>query len=381
MVTLESSKLFSRLPAAELQALHKATQDVSFSRGQQIFREGDPGDGIYLVRTGRVQISAVLENGERHVFSEVLPGDVFGEMALLDDQPRSASASAEEESTVHFVPRREMVDLLKRSPELSLLLVQEISGRLREFNRQYIRKLLQAERMALVGRFASSIVHDLKNPLTIIRMSAELACSGEVTAGARETAQEQIGNQVERITSLVNDILDFTRGGPSRLDVKPLDYAEFVRALVKEFQGEMALRSVAVEYENAPPSVKVPLNPRRLSRVFYNLFGNAADAMPGGGAIRLRFRLSDRDVTTEIEDSGPGIAPEIVDHLFEAFVSFGKTKGTGLGLSIAQRIVEEHGGRLFARNQPGGGAVFCFTLPQMLSDRSGGSVGSDRSAR
>src|SRR5713101_1463681 len=112
MVTLESSKLFSRLPAAELQALHKVTQDISFSRGQQIFCEGDPGDGIYLVRTGLVQISAVLENGERHVFSEVLPGDVFGEMALLDDQARSASASAEQETTVHFVPRREMVDLL-----------------------------------------------------------------------------------------------------------------------------------------------------------------------------------------------------------------------------------------------------------------------------
>jgi len=159
MVTLESSKLFSRLPAAELQALHKVTQDISFAGGQQIFREGDPGDGIYLVRTGLVQISAVLENGERHIFSEVLPGDVFGEMALLDDQARSASASAEEETTVHFVPRPEMVNLLKRSPELSLLLVQEISGRLREFNRQYIRKLLQAERMALVGRFASSIVH------------------------------------------------------------------------------------------------------------------------------------------------------------------------------------------------------------------------------
>ncbi len=378
MVTLESSKLFSRLPAAELQALHKVTQEISFSRGQQIFKEGDPGEGIYLVRTGLVQISAVLENGERHVFSQVLPGDVFGEMALLDDQARSASASAEEETTVHFVPRQEMVNLLKRSPDLSLLLVQEISRRLREFNRQYISKLLQADRMALVGRFASSIVHDLKNPLTIIRMSAELVCSGEVTAEARETAQEQIGNQVERITSLVNDILDFTQGGPSELEVAPFDYAEFVRTLVEEFRGEMALKSVALEYENAPPAVKVPLNPRRLSRVFYNLFGNAADAMPGGGAIRLRFRLSDSQVATEIEDTGPGIASEIVDRLFEAFVSFGKPRGTGLGLSIAQRIVEEHGGRIFARNQAGSGAVFCFTLPRIASDGSDGSDGSNR---
>ena len=364
MVTLESSKLFSRLPAAELKALCEVTQQIVFARGQQIFQEGDPGDGIYVVKTGLVQISAVLENGERHVFSDVLPGDIFGEMAVLDNQPRSASASAEHETTVEFVPRQEMVNLLKRSPELSIMLVQEISGRLRDFNRQYIRKLLQAERMALVGRFASSIVHDLKNPLTIIGMSSDLACAGSATEETRKTAQERITKQVERITTMVNDILEFTRGGATKLEVSEFDYAEFVNALLEEFRSEVALKGIALEYDNAPPAVKVPLNPRRLSRVFYNLFGNAVDAMPDGGKIKLRFHLTPREVFTEIEDTGRGIAPEVIEHLFEAFVTFGKARGTGLGLSITQKIIEEHGGKISARNQPGGGAVFSFTLPR-----------------
>src|SRR2546421_9097342 len=192
MVTLESNKLFSQLPAAELQMLRKVAQEISFARGQQIFKEGDPGEGIYLVKAGLVQISAPLENGERHVFSQVGPGDVFGEMALLDNQPRSASAAAEQDTIAHFVPRQAMVDLHRRSPEASILLVQEISGRLREFNRQYIRKLLHAERMALVGRFASSIVHDLKNPLAIVRMSSELLGAADSTSEVRQAAQEQI---------------------------------------------------------------------------------------------------------------------------------------------------------------------------------------------
>jgi signal transduction histidine kinase len=90
---------------------------------------------------------------------------------------------------------------------------------------------------------------------------------------------------------------------------------------------------------------------------------NATDAMTGDGKIILRFSIKDNEVVTEIEDTGPGIAPEIADRLFDAFATFGKAHGTGLGLSICKKIVEDHHGRIFARNEPGRGAVFFFTLP------------------
>ena len=85
--------------------------------------------------------------------------------------------------------------------------------------------------------------------------------------------------------------------------------------------------------------------------------------MPGGGKIVVRFRVTDREVTTEVEDSGPGIAPEIADKLFDPFATFGKAHGTGLGLSICKKIVEDHRGRISARNETGRGAVFTFVLP------------------
>jgi signal transduction histidine kinase len=97
--------------------------------------------------------------------------------------------------------------------------------------------------------------------------------------------------------------------------------------------------------------------------VFYNLIHNATDAMPGGGKILVRFSVTGREVTTEIEDSGPGIAPEIANKLFDAFATFGKAHGTGLGLSICKKILEDHRGRISARNEPGRGAVFTFVLP------------------
>jgi len=111
------------------------------------------------------------------------------------------------------------------------------------------------------------------------------------------------------------------------------------------------------------PTVKLPLDPKRLRRVFFNLVHNATDAMPDGGTVSVRFRVSSTEVTTEVEDTGPGIAPEIADKLFEAFATFGKSHGTGLGLSICKKIVEDHGGRIWVQNQPGKGALFCFALP------------------
>jgi signal transduction histidine kinase len=364
MVTLETSKLFRQLPAAELKQLAVAARELRFAPGHEIFKEGDPGDGVYVVRAGVVQISAVIATGERRVFSRVAPGDFFGEMSVLDRQPRSACALAEGEVDVLFLPRAEMVGLLTRSPELCMTLLQEISRRVREFNQQYLREVLQAERMAVLGRFASSIVHDLKNPLAIIGIAAEMACQQGATADARRTAQGRILRQIDRITSMVNDILEFTRGTPVAVALLPCNYAEFLGGLLEELRREVARKSVTIEH--APlPQVKVGLHPQRLTRVLYNLVFNAADMMPGAGKVTFRFGVTDQEVITEVADNGPGIAPEIADRLFEPFATYGKDKGTGLGLSICRRIIEEHGGKISSRNDPAGGAVFTFTLPRI----------------
>lgn len=364
MVSLESSKLFAQLPAEELTRLSTAARELRLAPGEVIFKEGDPGDGLYVVLSGRVQIAATISGGERHVFSTVGPGDVFGEMAVLDNLPRSAQASAEGETIVAFVPREQFLDLLKNSPALSLTLVQEISRRLRDFNTQYVRKVLQVERLAVVGRFASTIVHDLKNPLAIIRVGTALTAAEKATAEDRQTARKRVEVQIERITSMVNDILDFTRGTPQQLILARLEFSAFIERVVSEFRPELNAKGISIDFENPPPETKLSLNPQRLSRAVYNIVFNAVDVMPDGGAIRMRFRETDSALVMEIEDSGPGIAPEIVDSLFEPFATYGKSKGTGLGLFIARRVVEEHGGTISAGNGSRGGAVFSIALPK-----------------
>src|SRR5262249_26215631 len=118
-----------------------------------------------------------------------------------------------------------------------------------------------------------------------------------------------------------------------------------------------------IELQGEVPAARIRLDARRFSRVFYNLIGNATDIMLSGGPIFLRCQLGQHEIITEIEDSGPGISPEIAGRLFQPFATHRKTKRTGLGLSICKKIVEEHGGKIWARSEPGHGAIFCFSLP------------------
>ncbi|RPI97727.1 MAG: hypothetical protein EHM39_09035, partial [Chloroflexi bacterium] len=359
------SKFFSQLDRGEIEALARMAREQSFPAGGEIFKEGSPGNGMYVVKEGRVEISAlVTNNNSRHIFSQVEPGEFFGEMAVLEDKVRSASAVAVQDTTVYFLPKPEVLELVERSPALALGLLREISNRLREFNRLHLREVLQAERLVIVGRFARSIVHDLKNPLNNIGLTAELAGLDQVDSETRQKAVTTIRQQVDRISEMISEILEFTQGPRPELVLPPVDYAQFARGVLEEIRPEASLKGVTLVLENDPPAVALLLHTKRLRRVFYNLIQNAAEAMPSGGQVRLRFKVDGAQVVTELEDTGPGIVPEMAGRLFEAFATHGKSHGTGLGLSICKRIVEDHHGWIATRREPGRGAIFAFGLPR-----------------
>jgi len=363
VVPLEHNTLCSHLNTEDLEKLRRIAREQTFRAGAEIFKEGDPGNGVYLVKDGLVEISVLGGQSGRYVFTEAGPGELLGEMAVIEDQPRSANAVARKETEVYFIPRKEILQLVEQSPGLALAFLKEVSHRLRGFNRQYLREVLQAERLSVVGRFARSIVHDLKNPLNIIGLTSEMAAMSGDTPETREKALRTIREQVDRINEMVGEILDFTQGTSPELVLPPIDFGRFMRDVLDQIRGEAALRSSSIEVENLSPSVMLPLNPKRLRRLLYNLVHNATDAMPHGGKIMVRFRMESGTVITELEDTGPGIAPQIAGQLFEAFATFGKSHGTGLGLSICKRIMEDHHGWITARNEPGRGAIFEFGLP------------------
>jgi len=328
-----------------------------------VFQEGDAGDGLYVIKEGSVQIAHVQAGEIRYMFSTLTPGDVFGEMAVVEDRPRSATALAAANTALYFIPRDEMRQLLQKSPVLAFNMLQMVSQRLRAFDELHLRERVQSESLALIGRFALGIVHDLKNPLSIIELCAEIFDMPDIQPEIKAQAQSRIRKQVDRISTMVSDILIYTEHMRHDRTLQPVKYRTFLEKLLPDLKAEAELKSAVIEFTGAAPETMVNLDARRLNRVFYNLVHNATDFMRNGGTIYIRSQEAGPEIITEIEDTGPGIAPEIASKLFQPFSTYGKTHGSGLGLSICKKIVEDHGGRIWVRHEPQRGATFCFALP------------------
>ncbi|MGV3773938.1 MAG: ATP-binding protein [Verrucomicrobiales bacterium] len=360
---LAESKLLRSLSEAELEVLRPSVQERQYGPGEVIFKEGDSGDGIYLVHEGNVQVAAIVGHEKRTVLTRIGPGDFFGEMAVLDQEPRSATVIAEHETFVSFIPRQVILKLIESSPRLAISLVREFSLRLRDFNRHFVQEALQAERLTLVGKFARSIVHDFKNPLGIVSLAAELLTMPQATTQMREKAAERIQKQVIRLGNMINELLEFTREPNLAVVLAPTTFADYLAQLVDDIAPELEGKGVQICLHPPVPQAMLLMDPQRLMHVFYNLFHNAAEAMPQGGLIHIRCRNHGHSLLVEVEDTGSGFAPEIVHRLFEPFATHGKAKGTGLGLSICKKIIEDHRGTITASSEPGHGAIFQITFP------------------
>ncbi|HWA86910.1 MAG TPA: HAMP domain-containing sensor histidine kinase [Opitutus sp.] len=347
----------------ELRAADRAGQRCHFAAGEIIFSAGDAGDGFYIVDRGRVEISASVGESETRVLATIGPDDFFGEMAILDEAPRSATARAELETDATFYSRAELLQILDQRPRLALDLVREFIARMRAINQKYLEEIIQVERLAIVGRFARMIVHDIRNPLAVIGIAAEVACSDMTPAPMRQKAQNRIAQQVTRVTDMLQELIAFTKADARPAEFTTVSFVRYMNPLAEEIGPEIASRNVRLVLADPPPDVPVRIQPKRLSRLFYNLLNNAIDEMPRGGAITLRFAIEDGELVIAVQDEGKGIAPEIAASLFKPFVTHGKEHGTGLGLMICKKIVEDHNGRIWATSEPGQGATFRFTLP------------------
>ncbi len=234
-------------------------------------------------------------------------------------------------------------------------------------------ELLRRERLAAIGQMAGSIVHDLRNPLATISTAAELLNRNGLVPEQRQTLLESQLRSVQRMHSMLRELLDFTRGS---YDFK-LERHSLATLAERAVQGvsDSALRSGIVIENQISPDLFVKADAEHLRRVFDNLITNSIQAMPDGGLVSLRAVREDGKAHIDVTDNGPGVPTEIRDRLFEPFVSHGKLGGTGLGLAIAQSIVEAHGGTIILKATDAHGAGFTITLPLDLSGVRGRGSG------
>jgi signal transduction histidine kinase len=225
--------------------------------------------------------------------------------------------------------------------------------------RQAREELIRSERITTIGRLATSIVHDLRNPLAAIYGGAEMLVDSQLSP---DQTQRLAGNMYRaslQVQELLEDLLDLGRGRAGQ--VKPCNLRDLVATVADSLSPIAEAQTVNVAVD-VPDSLELPLDQRRIERVFLNLMGNALEVMPDGGTLTVSARLDGDSVLVRVRDTGPGIAPEVRARLFEPFVTAGKAGGLGLGLALARQTVVDHGGDMW-EDSNGQGACFSFRLP------------------
>jgi len=243
--------------------------------------------------------------------------------------------------------------------------VAEVTGtfdRMRKNLQKTQRELLDAERLATIGRMASLISHDLRHSLAAVMANAEFLCESNLTPEQREDLYAEIRIAVNQMTGLIESLLEFSR---TRESLRP-SYGDVRSAVERAVQGVKAhpeFQRIRIRI-SGEGSTEGWFDFKKLERVFLNLLLNACEVVPPeSGKIDIGLRRKGESLEIRIEDNGPGIADAVRDRLFEPFVSHGKENGTGMGLTVVQKILQDHGGDVVVEQTSVSGTTFRVNIP------------------
>jgi signal transduction histidine kinase len=242
---------------------------------------------------------------------------------------------------------------------------RQMQGVLKEIERvveqlqQREREVLRAEQLAAVGQVAAGVAHELRNPLTSVKMLVQTGLEDKRQNGLPRDDLAIIEHEIRRMEQCIQLFLDFAR--PPRSERRQTDLLGVVRRALALVEGRARRQRVTLDAKLPEESIRLFLDPEQIHQVVVNLLLNALDALPRGGTIGVSV-FHNGGATVRVRDTGSGIAPHIRERLFQPFVS-SKETGLGLGLSICKRLIEAHTGTIHGANAPEGGTVFEFTLP------------------
>jgi len=214
-------------------------------------------------------------------------------------------------------------------------------------------------RIAAIGQFTASVIHEMRNPLSSIMMNLQILARPTDDRERLAKHYHLAVNAVNRLKVMFNDLLNFAK--PIDIEPKPTALRPMLEAVIGEMQNKLQERSIDVQLVIELGDDHVLLDAGRFRQVFLNLLNNAVEAMPDGGTILIRSRFADGLLLIEVIDDGPGMTPEVSARLFEPFFTT-KENGVGLGLLVVKKIVEAHGGNLALHSEPGQGTTVRITL-------------------
>ncbi len=379
---LKNVYFFKELSDDEIKFIQSVCHEKEYEAGEVIFKEKSRADKFYIILDGTVEVWKDFDENYRDLLAVHSKGKLFGEMSLIDDLPRSAAVVAKTRVKLLYINRADFHRIITENSSIALSVMRSVSLMVRKSNETFVEglrarnkelekayrelketqeELLQAERLSALGKFSSLILHDIRNPLSILRGYAEMILMHNDDNERVVKSAKNIIKEADRLNNLANELLDFSRGD-IRLNMSIVDLVRFVEEVVNPIKDRFDARGIKIK-TNVVFKGPVLIDRERMQRVLMNLADNARKAMPKGGEFLISVRKKNSLLSFEISDTGIGMPEDVKDKIFEPFFSFSKDGGTGLGMAIVKSIIEAHDGHVFVESSKKFGTTFHIEIP------------------
>jgi signal transduction histidine kinase len=352
----------TKFPKTEAEQIVASSKIQVYKAGTIIFEEDSISNLLYLLLEGDVDFLKKTNTGKYSAVSSSEAGCFFGELGILTGESRKLRAKARNDVRVAEVPGALLMDFLKKSSPFLLEVLHNVTTHLKTTTDHYLQERIQKEKLQAVGQMVRSIVHDLRNPFSIISLATYMIGQEHDDKKTQEQC-DLIKDQTNYVMALAEDITAFSEGYKSlkRITVPIKDvFAKF------QVKHEQILKTSTCPIEFIDNDISANLDQDKMIRVLKNLVENAIESVDtkSNGRIRVLARAKDGELSLSVADNGRGIPEEIREYLFEPFAAPpGGKEGSGLGAAIAKSVVEAHNGRLTYASETGKGTTFTIRIP------------------
>jgi signal transduction histidine kinase len=372
--------LFKGLSLSELQIVADYCLPRQFRKGEVLFYEKEEADCLYIIIEGEVEIWSDFKTKERDLLAVKNERCIVGEMALIDQLPRSATLIAGTDVDTYFISQVNYEKMLIDCPSIAVILMKSLSLIVRKSNQNYLSTLREQnreientyrelmvtqemlhreEKLSHLGQFASMIIHDIRNPLSVIKSYSELVLKSET--GKNRKYLSKILGETTKLNFLVTDLLDFSRGD-THLNYSIIDVNQFISKIINDFEPSLISKDISCVFSSFFDENLI-IDRERFERALVNLLNNSRKAVSRGGSINIKTEKNNNLFLLTITDNGCGMDKETLGHVFEPFYSQSGKGGTGLGMVIAKNIIEAHEGYITVESEKEQGTTIKIELP------------------
>lgn len=383
---LKASALFRNLNSRDLQAIAQQFSVRTFKSGQIIFEDNSSGaDGMYVIAGGTIKIykNVADETSKQQAIAVLQSGNFFGEMALLDEETRSAGAMAIDDCTLLFLSKDAFSNMIGQNIEVAHEVISQIarvmSKRLRDTNNLF-REVVswgyraRKEVRELKSNFLSTISHELRTPIHSIQgFTSLMKDSDEIDKETQKKFIEVIMQESRRLGGLINDLISLAEieYGAILLERQKVNFHDVLTKVFESFREEAEEKKLKYEIFVPKDLPVVQVDAARLGEAIGHIVENAIKFTEYGGSVALDVAEMDRGIDVRITDTGRGIPPKYSERIFGKFYQVDQSTtrsvdGAGIGLTLAKHIVDLHGGSIVVQSKEGQGSTFTIHLPGEL---------------